>query len=172
MKVPISISFISIVNFHTRVTFIPGPKLTNSLVRSKLNPQKCNKQDKTNVMSVCHRKIINNLRGMRNAKMSQSFIIDGEVVFQRRRIAEGFNNYFVSIAKKLNSGDDLTYEPVPEFSSYMTKRISKFAFYDCSATEVEEIIKEFSNGKASDLPVQGIKICASIGTFSHTLKLF
>ena len=122
-------------------------------------------------------KIINNLRGKRNAKIAQSFIIDGEVVFQRRRIAEGFNNYFVSIAKKLNSGDDLTYEPVPEFSSYMTKRISKsFAFYDCSATEVEEIIKEFSNGKASDLPVQGIKICASIlspilsSYFNHFMK--
>ena len=45
----------------------------------------------------------------------------------------------------------------------MTKRISQsFAFYDCSAAEVEGIIKEFSNSKASDLPVQGIKICASV----------
>ena len=35
------------------------------------------------------------------------------------------------------------------------QRISQsFAFYDCSAAEVEGIIKEFSNGKASDLPVQ------------------
>ena len=108
-------------------------------------------------------KIINNLRGKRNAKIAQSFIIDGEIVFQRILIAEGFNNYFVSIAKKLNSTDNMSYEPIPDFSTYMTKRISQsFAFYDCSAAEVEGIIKEFSNGKASDLPVQGIKICTSI----------
>ena len=45
-------------------------------------------------------KIINNLQGKRNAKIAQSFIIDGEVVFQRRRIAEEFNNYFVSIEQR------------------------------------------------------------------------
>ena len=98
-----------------------------------------------------------------NAKIAQSFIIDGEIVFQRRLIAEGFNNYFVSIAKKLNSTDNMSYEPIPDFSTYMTKRISQsFAFYDCSAAEVEGIIKEFANGKASDLPVQGIKIFPDI----------
>ena len=32
-----------LITEHTRVIFIPGPKLTNLLVRSKLNPQKCNK---------------------------------------------------------------------------------------------------------------------------------
>jgi len=109
-------------------------------------------------------KIINNLRGNKKGKISQSFIIDGEVVTQRRKIAEGFNNYFVSIAKKLNSlSDELLIEPLPDFSSYMSKRVSKsFAFHECSSTEIEELIGEFSNGKASDLPIQGVKVCASI----------
>ena len=32
----------SLIEDHTRVIFIPGPKLTDKLIRSKLNPQKCN----------------------------------------------------------------------------------------------------------------------------------
>ena len=33
---------------------------------------------------------------------------------------------------------------------------------DTSSSEIEEIIKEFANGKASDLPVTAVKHCAGI----------
>ena len=46
-------------------------------------------------------KLINNLRGKTKSKILPSFIIDGELVTNKRKIATAFNNYFVSIAQKL-----------------------------------------------------------------------
>ena len=42
-------------------------------------------------------KLINNLRGKTKSKILPSFIIDGELVTNKRKIATAFNNYFVSI---------------------------------------------------------------------------
>ena len=68
-------------------------------------------------------KLINNLRGKKkNARIVPSFIIDGELVMNKRIIANAFNKYFVSIAQKLNNNDhEPTIEPLPDFRSFLSK---------------------------------------------------
>ena len=109
-------------------------------------------------------KLINNLRGKKkNARIVPSFIIDGELVMNKRIIANAFNKYFVSIAQKLNNNDEPTIEPLPDFRSFLSKHVSRsIVLEDTSSSEIEEIIKEFANGKASDLPVTAVKHCAGI----------
>ena len=46
-------------------------------------------------------KIINEIRGKHKVKIKPSFIIHGNVIEERRVIANGFNKYFTSIASKL-----------------------------------------------------------------------
>ena len=92
-------------------------------------------------------------------------------------IANAFNKYFVSIAQKLNNNDEPTIEPLPDFRSFLSKHVSRsIVLEDTSSFEIEEIIKEFANGKASDLPVTAVKHCAdcrhSCTSFSIILQLF
>ena len=108
-------------------------------------------------------KLINNLRGKSKSKILPSFIIDGELVTNRRKIATAFNNYFVSIAQKLNEGDTLPVNPLPSFTSYMSTRTpNSIVLHDCTAAEIVTIIKSFSNGKTSDIPIQAFKSCSDI----------
>ena len=46
--------------------------------------------------------LINKLRGKAKGDIKASFIIDGQMVTDRRKIANGFNIFFASIARKLN----------------------------------------------------------------------
>ena len=47
--------------------------------------------------------LINELRGKSKRDIKASFLIDGRIVTERREIANGFNIYFSSIARNLNS---------------------------------------------------------------------
>jgi len=124
-------------------------------------------------------KLINTLRGKRkNARIVPSFIIDGELVMNKRIVANAFNKYFVSIAQKLNNNDSLTIEPLPDFKSFLSRHASRsIVLEDTSSPEIEEIIGGFANGKASDLPVTAVKQCASIlapalaSYFNHFMKI-
>ena len=75
----------------------------------------------------------------------------------------------------------------PKFTNYLDRRVcsSKF-FYQCSISEVCEIIKEFQSDKASDISVRVLKIVAvhvaehlsgftnkfmELGTFPKLLKI-
>ena len=123
-------------------------------------------------------KLINNLRGKKkNSRIVPSFIIDGELVMNRRIIANAFNKYFVSIASKLNNNDEPTIEPLPDFRSFLTKHVSRsLVLEDTNSYEIEEIIQGFASGKASDLPVTAVKQCTQILApvltlyFNHFMK--
>ena len=47
--------------------------------------------------------LINELRGKAKTDIKASFIIDGELVKDKREISNGFNLFFSSVAKKLNA---------------------------------------------------------------------
>ena len=96
-------------------------------------------------------KIINEIRGKTKNKIKPSFIIDGTIVTERRVIANGFNNYFVSIATKLNNSDfGLSVQALPNFTDYMTKSVDSSIFLsECTCEEVMKIINELSKNKSN-----------------------
>ena len=112
--------------------------------------------------------MINELRGKCKNDIKASFIIDGRVVTERREISNGFNTFFSSIARKLNSkvqssrphvnmdgGRDL-----PTFEKYLkvNKSFSSSMFLcPCDQQEIERIISGLENGKASDISVTVLK---------------
>ena len=121
-------------------------------------------------------KLINKLRGKHKTDLKPSFIIDGKVVHEHRVIANSFNNYFVSIAEKLNSGFiGIDISPIPDFTSYFSKTCkNSIHLPDCDANEVNEIIKSFASGKASDIPVQALKVTSIIISpfLAHHFNIF
>ena len=120
-------------------------------------------------------KIINTLRGKQKAVPKPSFIIDGILVKEKRAIANAFNEYFVSIAEKLNNnhndGDGLGIAPLPDFTTYFSSKYTKtIVLHECDSNEIEEIIASFSSGKSSDIPIQAVKKCSTI--LSPTLAMY
>ena len=109
-------------------------------------------------------KLINEIRGKCKDKIKPSFLIDGNLVQDRRVIANGFNNFFASIASKLNNSEyGLPIEHLPTFTDYMGPSVSSSIFLnDCSTDEVKDIIKDMSNNKASDIPIKALKHCTDI----------
>ena len=105
--------------------------------------------------------VINELRGKRNSSLSPKFVIDNQLICNRRVIANEFNKYFVSLAGKLNDPDDYTtinIEPIQPFTSFLGKSSSSSIYLrDCTTAEIEQIISELENSKASDIPVRIIK---------------
>ena len=63
-------------------------------------------------------KLINELKGKQKQSVKSFFIINGEVVENCRKIANEFNNYFISVATQLNESneDELPISPLPKFS--------------------------------------------------------
>ena len=112
--------------------------------------------------------LINELRGKSKKPISSCFKIDGKLVEDKREVATGFNNFFSSIAKNLNS-KLYSSKPISEnkkslenFTKYLKNRVCCSMFlYECSSEEISRIIKEFDNGKASDLPLAVLKKCAN-----------
>ena len=98
--------------------------------------------------------------------MKPQFVINNKRITERRQIATAFNQYFASIASKLNSTYDNEGLPVidiPTFSDFMPKSNPNTIFLsDSSSAEVENVISELQNGKASDIPITVIKKTAKI----------
>ena len=91
-------------------------------------------------------------------------MLNGTIVEDRREITNSFNNYFTSIALKLNECDDgLTIEPIPKFTDYI-KSSSNTSIYlkECTSDEILNIIKELSSSKSSDIPITVLKRCGNI----------
>ena len=123
--------------------------------------------------------LINELRGKHKSKMKASFIIDGNLVKNKREIANGFNLFFSSIAKKLNAklnasrpiGQADGSQSSSDFRNFFNKRISNSIFMSpCDGEEIKRAINEFQNDKASDIPVKILKRCSNI--ISHHLAGF
>ena len=112
--------------------------------------------------------LINELRGKCKNDIKASFIIDGRVVTERREIADGFNNFFSSIARKLNSKvqssrpltnqgsetNDCTFEKYLKLKRSVSDTIF---LYPCDQQEIEKIIRDLENGKASDISITVLK---------------
>ena len=87
-------------------------------------------------------------------------MINNERIMDRRKIANGFNDYFISIASKLNDLPigDLNIEPIMNFSTFLSQPNSSNIFRnECTPDEITEIISELQNDKASDIPIKIIK---------------
>ena len=103
----------------------------------------------------------------------------------RKRIANAFNKHFSSLAK--NKDIDLNNESIPNFCTYLPKQQqNSFFLAETSSKEIIDTIKEFKNGKSSDIPIivikhineiiapylsKSINACISTGTFPSSLKL-
>ena len=117
--------------------------------------------------------VINDLRGKKKRSVKPEFIIDNERIIDRRLIANKFNEYFTSIASEMNKCDDSgTAENTPchitpphteGFKSYLPSS-NKCSIYlrECTTDEITDIINDFDNGKASDIPVKVRKSSAHI----------
>ena len=137
--------------------------------------------------------LINELRGKSKAKIKSCFKIDGSLVENKREIANGFNNFFSSIARNMNV-KLYSSQPVSNdlnsnrnFTDYLKKRVSKSIFLqECNYSEICDIIKEFASDKASDICVTVLKRAAAkisgqlsgffnkfieLGTFPDILKV-
>ena len=109
--------------------------------------------------------IINKLRGKAKSDIKASFFIDNELITCRRAIANKFNQYFTSLARNLNANaySEIPLTSFPSFYSYFSKPCEKSIFLeDCTVDEIAQIINDFENGKASDIPIVLIKASSSI----------
>ena len=114
--------------------------------------------------------IINELRGKKHRSLKPSFIINSNVVQDRRVIANEFNKYFVSIAHNMNnkltsdiyeSGIPIT--SIPTFEQFMDKKVTDSIYLsECTDEEIIETINNLKNGKSSDIAIHIIKRCSRI----------
>ena len=111
--------------------------------------------------------IINDLRGKSKTLSKPSFVIGDQRINCRRTIANKFNEYFVSLASNLNGSIDsqggMSMNGLPTFSQYLANKVEPSIYlYDTYSLEIEDIIKDFENGKASDIPTILIKKSSKI----------
>ena len=129
--------------------------------------------------------LINELRGKSQINIKASFIINGELVKDKRQISNGFNFFFSSIARnmnaKLNSSrlDTIRVNTIERnshaYKKFLHKKVSGSIFLSpCTSGEVENIIRNFENDKASDINVTILKKCAAVisGHLSGFLNIF
>ena len=119
--------------------------------------------------------LINKIRGKNKKVVKPLFKIDNERITDRRIIANKFNEYFVSIAERMNNvaSDDINIDDatVPSFTDYMGRsQESSIYLHECTDEEILTIIKELENGKASDIPIKVVKRSAHV--ISPILKTY
>ena len=111
--------------------------------------------------------LINELRGKNKRNIKASFKINGEIVEDKKKIANGFNQFFASVAKKLNtklysSTLNCVNNHCNDFQGFLKNRInSSVNFSPTTKSEIESIIKDFKNDRASDISIYILKKCAS-----------
>ncbi len=109
--------------------------------------------------------LINELRGKVKLNNKPSFIIDGNLVQNKRIIANEFNKYFTSIAKNMNQDldENIGDKDIPDHETFFDKTIPGSMYFNpCDETELKSIITELESGKSSDLPIKVIKCSADI----------
>lgn len=111
--------------------------------------------------------LINEIRGKSKPTSKADFIIDGNRVMCRRIIANKFNEYFASLAHKLNqeivTDNGLHIVAMTTFEEYMSKSVQGSIFLkDTDPDEIVDIISDFKCGKASDIPICVLKKSAKL----------
>ncbi|KAL5266371.1 hypothetical protein ACHWQZ_G003709 [Mnemiopsis leidyi] len=136
------------------------------VINSAKNSYRCSK-----VMDNIHDRrktwqIINEFRGKQIRPMKPSFVIDNKKITDRRIIANKFNEYFNSIASKLNqsiSDCNLSACSLKSFEDFLMPSSSRSIYLeDCTPQELMEIISTLDNNKSSDIPIKIIKKSAHI----------
>ena len=136
-------------------------------------------------------RIINQIRGKSKKSIKPQFIINNEHIVERRIIANKFNDYFASIATKMNESanldDGIPVQNLPNITEFMPQTcLNSMYLTDCTNDEIMSIIHELDNNKSSDIPISIIKKSAHItsplltiifnnhmqrGTFPDELKI-
>ena len=110
--------------------------------------------------------LINEMRGKQKAEIKPQFIIDNKRIIERRIIANEFNEYFVSVANKMNDNANSNNTPSKNKSesggSTPKSSLNSIYLQDCSSDEISQIISEFENSKSSDIPIRVIKAASPI----------
>ena len=108
--------------------------------------------------------LINKIRGKSRREIKPMFKIDNDRITDRRLIANKSNEYFVSIAERMNNAANSTENDIeaeaeiPSFTDFMGKsQVSSIFLSDCTDDEIKLIIKELENGKSSDIPIKIVK---------------
>ena len=148
-----------------RKTFTDYRKVLNQIINSAKNSFSCNK-----VLENKHDRrktwqIINELRGKTKSSIKPSFIIDNKKITNRRVISNKFNEYFNSIASKLNDtlSDNILDSQFNSFEDFLAPSVSKSIYLeDCTPTEILDLISNLDNNKASDIPIRVVKKSAHI----------
>ena len=153
------------------------------IIRSAKRLYYCRKFNKVNGNMKKTWALINELRGKSKANIKASFFINGNLVKDKREISNGFNLFFSSVTKKLNSKLHSS-RPVgsadqslnqPNFKKFFNKRVPGSIFMSpCDNEEIEKTIKSFQNDKASDISVSILKKCAHLisGHLSRFMNAF
>ena len=113
---------------------------------------------KLNFKSVCGDKkkvwmLINSLRGKTKQSLPSSFRVDDVDITCRKSIASKFNKHFLSIASNLNKSINLNSNSILKFHSYS----DSIFLIETTSEEIVDIIKDFKNGRSSDIPVIVVK---------------
>jgi hypothetical protein len=114
--------------------------------------------------------VINELRGKRKRSIKPLFIINNERITERRLIANAFNNYFASIASKLNDKSDIEPSTTATKDFMPAREMHSMLMTECTPEEISKTIKELQNGMSSDIPVKVIK--KTSGIISLILALY
>ena len=84
-----------------------------------------------------------------------------------------FNEYFVSLASKLNDAVIIENLPPRTFDDFMpSSNLGSMFMSECTQYEVSKIISELKNGKSSDLPISVIKKTSDIISPILAMHLF
>ena len=108
--------------------------------------------------------LINELRGKVKHNIKASFVIDGQVVEDRRQISNEFNKFFASVARKLNAKvysstlQNGEFSNNNDFRSYLNNRVNESIFLSpTSPGDIEEIVGNLETDKASDVSILILK---------------
>ena len=110
----------------------------------------------------------NELRGKVKRKLKASFIINGELVEDKKQTSNEFNKFYASTAKQLNaklcsSTLNHTNSCGNGFRSFLKNRVNSSIFMSpATVTEIYEIIQNFKNDKASDISIFVLKKCSNV----------
>ena len=133
--------------------------------------------------------LINELRGKQKNALPAYFKSNDTIVTDSRDIANMFSTYFGTIAEDMNQSivNHQSLHKQNEFSKFLPSAVESTLFVEeTTITEISDIIKDFSNDKASDIPIVVIKHCAQVlapvlcniynncikaGSFPNALKL-
>ena len=123
--------------------------------------------------------IINELRGNVKQNIKASFLINGKLVVDRREISNEFNNFFASVARKLNTKTCSSAlngsAQNNNYLDYLKNRVHRSIFLaPTSPSELEEIVSNLENDKSSDISIFVLKKCFRLisGNLSGFLNKF